>query len=115
MHEYSIAQSLLSRVDASLAGHRVVAIRRLDVRIGELSGVDAGLLKTAYELCRAGTPCEQAALEVSAVPARWVCRSCGEPAPKGERLICPACGTGMRLVEGDEIILDRIEAEVEDV
>jgi hydrogenase nickel incorporation protein HypA/HybF len=115
MHEYSIAQSLLHRVDASLAGHRVVAIRRLSIRIGELSGIDAGLLRTAYELCRAGTPCGEAELEISDVAARWACPSCGEAAPKGGRLFCSGCGAGMRLVEGDEIILDRIEAEVEDV
>jgi hydrogenase nickel incorporation protein HypA/HybF len=115
MHEYSIAQSLLTRVDASLAGHHVVAIRRLSVRIGELSGVDAGLLRTAYELCRTGTPCDGAELDIADVPARWTCKACEQSARQGGRLICPACGGPMTLAEGDEIVLDRIEAEVEDV
>lgn len=115
MHEYSIAQSLLNRVGETLAGYRVVAIKRLHVRIGELSGVDGELLRTAYDLCRVGTPCEAADLDVITVPVRWSCPNCNREAARGERLVCPACGAGVRLVEGDEILLERIEAEVDDV
>jgi hydrogenase nickel incorporation protein HypA/HybF len=115
VHEYSIAQSLLNRVDESLVGYRVVAITRLHVRIGELSGVDGGLLHTAYQLCRVGTSCERADLDVTTVPARWSCSICSRDAARGERLVCPACGGGVRLTAGDEILLERIEAEVDDV
>jgi hydrogenase nickel incorporation protein HypA/HybF len=115
VHEYSIARSLLDRVDASLAGYRVVAVTQLHVRIGELSGVDGGLLQTAYELCRVGTPCERADLTVTTVPARWSCPACSRDAGQGDRLVCPACGRGVKLVAGDEILLERVEAEVDDV
>lgn len=113
MHEYSIVQSLFGRVEESLRGHRVTAVRRLTVKIGELSGVDPGLLRTAYELCAPGTRCAGADLVVVAVPARWCCRACGQEVARGGRLACASCGGGVELAEGSEIVLDRIEAEVE--
>jgi hydrogenase nickel incorporation protein HypA/HybF len=115
MHEYSIVQSLLGRVEASVRGYEVNTIRRLKLRIGELSGVDAGLLRTAYEMCIPGTLCEGAALEILDVPARWRCANCEQDAPRGQRLTCAACGGAVRLVEGDEILLETIDLEVDDV
>ena len=41
------------------------------VAIGEMSGVDCGLLTTAYEVFRAGTLCEHASLTIDRIPARW--------------------------------------------
>ncbi len=115
MHEYSIVQSLLGRVEASVAGYDASAIRRVKVRIGELSGVDAGLLRTAYDLCVAGTLYERTALEICDVPARWRCPRCERDAPKGQRLVCAACGGAVTLIEGDEILLETIDLEVDDV
>jgi hydrogenase nickel incorporation protein HypA/HybF len=115
VHEYSIVQALLKRVQESLDGYDVRSIRSLQVRVGELSGVDAGLLRTAYELCTPGTPCENAALRILEVPARWRCPHCERDMPVGKRLSCESCGGTVRLVEGDEIILDKIDVEVEHV
>lgn len=115
MHEYSIVQSLLGRVDQSIRGYDVVAIRRLRVRIGALSGVDGELLRTAYELCTPGTPLERAALEIEDVPARWSCPRCGRDGAAGERLSCPVCDVALALVAGDEIVLEKIDLEVNDV
>lgn len=115
MHEYSIIQSLLGRVQESVRGYEGGAVRRLKVRIGELSGVDAGLLRTAYELCVPGTLCEGASLEIHDVPARWRCPRCERDAPRGQRLACAGCGGIVTLVEGDEILLETIDLEVADV
>jgi hydrogenase nickel incorporation protein HypA/HybF len=96
VHEYSIVQSLLNRVQDSLRGYDVRSVRRLRLRLGELSGVDAGLLRTAYDMCAPGSICDGAVLEIG-------------------RLACPACGGGVRLLEGDEIVLETIDLEVENV
>lgn len=55
MHEYSIIQALLDRVDEEVRRRGATAVHRLDVSLGELSGVDPGLLATAFETFRAGT------------------------------------------------------------
>jgi len=112
MHEYSIVQALVDRVDAEVRARRATAVHCLSVRIGELSGVEVDLLTTAYETFRARTVCEDAALQVQRVPARWECPSCGRSIGRGEWLTCPLCVVPARLTQGDEIMLDRIEMEV---
>lgn len=115
MHEYSIVQALLGRVEESVKAYDVARIRNLRIRIGALSGVDGGLLRSAYELCAPGTFCDGASLEIEEVPARWGCPTCGRDARAGERLSCASCGSPLRLVEGDEIVLEKIDLEVNDV
>ena len=112
MHEYSIARSLLDRVQHEVTAHNGTGVHRLWVRIGELSGVEVGLLQTAYEMCRVSTLCEHAPMEVTRQDARWECPRCQVSIAQGMRLMCDACGTAARLVQGDEIMLDRIEMEV---
>ena len=115
MHEYSIVQALLAQVETQAARHGATAVKRLEVRIGELSGVEIELLKTAYEMMRERTICGGAPLEITPVAPRWECRSCGHEITQGGALQCPACGSPARLAAGDEIVLDRIELEVADV
>lgn len=112
MHEYSIVQALVERVDAEARARRATAVHRLSVRIGELSGVEVELLTTAYATFRERTICEGAELTVQMVPARWECPGCGRAIARGDLLTCPTCAVPARLAEGDEIMLDRIEMEV---
>ena len=62
MHEYSIVQALLERVEAEAAARGAVAVERVVVQIGELSGVEIELLATAYDTFRERTICERAPL-----------------------------------------------------
>ena len=112
MHEYSIVQALMDRVGAEARARGATAVHRLSIRIGELSGVEPVLLTTAYETFRTRTICEHADLAVQIVDARWECPGCGRAIGRGDRLACAACALPARLVEGDEITLDRIEMEV---
>ena len=97
MHEYSIVRALISRVEAEARSHGALSVQRLQVRIGELAGVEPTLLASAFAQARARTICRNAALEIEAVPARWRCPRCDGPA---------------HLAGGDEILLERIEMEV---
>jgi hydrogenase nickel incorporation protein HypA/HybF len=112
MHEYSLVQSLLDRVDREACDRGATAVRRVWVRIGELSGVAPELFDTAFELFRTETICRNAELMIDSVEARWECRICRRPLARGETLSCVDCGAAARLVSGDEITLDRIELEV---
>lgn len=115
MHEYSIIQALLQRVDAEARERHATSIARLRVALGELSGVDPELLKSAYEVFRDRTLCHGADLEIRTVPALWVCPACGRNLPRGDVLRCPSCQAPARLAAGDEIVLEQIEMEVQDV
>ncbi len=112
MHEYSIVQALVERVETIARERRAIAVRRLLVRIGELSGVERDLLATAYATFRERTVCENADLTILPVAARWACPDCRRSVPRGQILKCGACGVPARLAEGDEIVLERIEMEV---
>jgi len=112
VHEYSLVQALLEQVDRQARAHHAVAVHKLHVSVGELSGVEVPLLETAYETFRQRTLCAGADLEVHPVAARWACPGCGRIVRRGEPLRCGDCGTPARLEAGDEIVLERIEMEV---
>jgi hydrogenase nickel insertion protein HypA len=112
VHEYSLIQALVERVEAEVRARAAVSVQRLEVRIGESAGVDVELFKTAYLTFRERTVCEGAVLDVQVVPVQWACGQCGAPIERGRALRCPTCHHPARLIAGDEIILDRIEMEV---
>ncbi len=113
MHEYSIVQSLIERVEREAAARGSKRVVRVHVQLGELSGVEPELLATAYETFRDRTVCADAPMILDRVAASWECRRCGH-AIHG-RLRCEACRGPATLVAGDEIVLQRIEMEVPDV
>lgn len=112
MHEYSIVQSLFDRIDEQAEAHGAAAVTRVRLRIGSMSGVEVDLLKSAFDLFRQGTICENAEMEVVFVEAVWGCQRCKQPIPIGAALRCGACDMPARLLEGDEIVLDQLELEV---
>ena len=115
MHEYSIATALLERVAAEADKHGARSVRRVTVRLGELSGVEPELLSTAFELARENTSCASASLEVDYVKARWACRACELEVDPKVALQCASCGGSACLVAGEELDLCSLELEVSDV
>lgn len=112
MHEYSIVQALMDRIGEEAARHGATGVHAARVKVGELAGVDAELLKTAWDTFREGTLCAEAPLTIDIVPARWACPSCAHRPARGAALWCGACGQPVRLAEGDELLLERVELEV---
>jgi hydrogenase nickel incorporation protein HypA/HybF len=113
VHEYSLVEALVRRVEEEARRRRATRVHSLRVSLGELAGVDPGLLRTAYETFRAGTLCEEAALELVTFPAAWSCPSCGRDLARGAVLTCAACGVPARLSErSDALLLDSIDLEV---
>jgi len=91
MHEYSIVQALYDSIVAQAATRGAATVHAVRVRIGELSGVDPGLLETAWRTFKVHTICEDARMTLELVPARWVCRRCGRPAPVRGIRRCAEC------------------------
>jgi hydrogenase nickel incorporation protein HypA/HybF len=113
MHEYSLVEALVRRVEEEARRRRALAVHALSVRVGELSGVDPELLQTAYDTFRAGTGCDGVPLRLTRVPATWSCPRCRAPIPRGEVLRCGACDVPAQLDPGsDALTLDAIEMEV---
>lgn len=112
MHEYSIVQALVTQVEEQVRRHQARAVHAVCVQVGELSGVEVSLLKTAYDLFREDTVCAHAELKVEAVDARWECRACRAELAPGGPLACDRCGGAVKLTQGDEIVLAKLELEV---
>jgi hydrogenase nickel incorporation protein HypA/HybF len=113
MHEYSLVEALVRRVEEEARGRGATKIHGLKVTMGEMAGVDSELFQTAYETFRAGTLCEDAWLEILHHPASWACSGCGKAIAKGEPLRCSACGAPGKLDENsDALLLESIDMEV---
>ena len=115
MHEYSIVASLIDRVQQEADAHGGARVHRLHVTIGELSGVEVDLLKTAFDTFRERTVCDGAEMTIDTVAPAWACPSCERSVARGAILRCEACDRPARMIQGDEIILQRIEMEAPNV
>ena len=111
MHEYSIVQTLMDRIEVEAEKVRAVEVKTVELRIGKASGVEIDLLSTAFETFRHGSLCANAELRIESIAPIWRCPKCGSDRAAGDILRCPRCLVPARLVEGDEIILQRIEME----
>ena len=105
----------MAQIEHQVATHDAVAVHRVRVTLGALSGVEPDLLLSAFEMMREGTVCRAATLDIQHVPAEWVCGSCGEPIAAGAPLRCTSCGRPARLARGGDMVLEQLELEVGDV
>lgn len=112
MHEYSLVQALLERVDLEVRRRQATAVHRVRVRIGELAGVEVPLLRTAFTMARGGSTCADAELELVPIAARWHCTRCEIDIERGMSLRCPRCDRPAALVEGGDLFLESVEMEV---
>ena len=113
MHEYSLVQALLDRVETEARARHASAVHRVTVRIGRMGGVEPGLFASAFALSRAGTLCEHAELDLRSEDVRWVCVACDREIPPGRALACPSCGWPAEMAGGDALMLEGIELEVD--
>lgn len=117
MHELSVAQALLDQVEA-IAGERgAVIIHAVTIQVGPLSGVEPDLLMRAFEVARlAREMTEQATLTIEAVEVRVTCTDCGcEGAAAPGNLVCLRCTSHhTRLLQGEELLLRRVEFDIPD-
>ncbi len=113
MHEYSLVEALIRRVEDEARRRNALAVHGLKVSLGELAGVDPELVQTAFETFRQGTLCERTALEVVRCPAQWACPRCGRGFAHGDVLQCEPCGEPARLTEkSDALLLESIDMEI---
>ena len=113
MHELSIADALLERVQQEAARRSGVRVTRVGVRVGELSGVNIDALAFGFETLVRSTPWESLALDIEYCPRLQRCQSCGHefPAPDSATR-CPRCGAAnTECIGGEELDLAYLEVE----
>lgn len=110
MHELSIAEAIVEVAERHAAGRTVT---KVEVRVGHLRQVVPTALKFSFELITQGTALDGSDLVIEAVPARGLCRDCGEESTMAEfPLACSVCGgLDMEILAGEELQVDSLELE----
>jgi hydrogenase nickel incorporation protein HypA/HybF len=111
MHEASIVESLINLVRENVPDAR--RVRRVDVRVGLLSGVSPDAMQFYFEIMRDETLSGQAELAVSLEPLKAHCEGCGADHCLSEVVwLCPNCGArSLAFRNGEELHLSSIEVE----
>jgi hydrogenase nickel incorporation protein HypA/HybF len=113
MHELGIATSILERVKRAAAERPGVAIQKVGVRVGELSGVDPEALSFAWEALLKDTPWEPVVLEIDFRRRVQRCRDCSHEFETDAFLTeCPNCASvHTETISGDELDIVFFELE----
>lgn len=116
MHERSVATTLIRKVVAIQSEQKANRVLGIKVTVGEFSGVDADLLRSAIEdLCLSrGYGTWDVAIERVTLQAR--CLPCDKAFPVVEfRFECPACHDRQVCIEqGEEMLLESVTLEMAD-
>lgn len=112
MHELAIARDILGIIRKEMKKGGFKKLKRVRVRVGELSAVDPEALQFSFEACTKGSLLGGAQLVIEEVPLKGRCLGCGAVFRlEGFRSVCSQCkGKDIERVSGDELEVVSMEA-----
>lgn len=123
MHEYGLMEAILRDALAE-ADRRRGTVLGIRVGLGELSGISAASLETAFLALTKGTSAEGARLEIADVAGMVQCDACGlsggprelglEVSHEEPLLLCPRCGFILTATQGHEVALREVTLQLEE-
>lgn len=110
MHELGILNSMVHTLERIVKEQDVTKVHKIVIEIGELSGIVPRYLEQCWPAASYKTFMEGTQLELIVIPGIVKCRSCGRVFNAVySDLSCPDCGgTGMDILEGDDMIIKEI-------
>ena len=116
MHELSVCQALVQQLEDVSAANGRGRVELVRLRIGPLSGVEAQLLRHAFPIASAGTIADRAELAIETAPIIVECKDCGaRSAAAPNRMLCGPCHSfRVRMISGDEMLLESVELAAAD-
>ena len=113
MHEYNITEEILSLALAKAAEAKARRITRINLVLGELSGVVGECVQQYLEILGKGTIADKVVLSFEMKPTILKCRQCGrEFSPVDHNWVCPDCHeANVLIISGRECDLESIEVE----
>lgn len=117
MHELSIVQSLVELCNQQVLKNNLLnedkKIKEVIVKIGVLSGVEPHYLKSAFDVYKIQTICQEAKLSIIHQPILVKCSSCGFMGElKNNEFICPSCNKDeLDVIDGEDMHLMRLVIE----
>jgi hydrogenase nickel incorporation protein HypA/HybF len=112
MHEIAIVSSLFEIINRQVAEHRIEAISRVHLKVGELAALEPMTLTACFEVLAEGTAAQGAELVIETLPVLARCTPCGSTFRVVKyNFQCPDCrGDTVELVGGKELYIDSLEA-----
>jgi len=112
MHEYSIAYDLYATTRKAAIENNASQVKKVSVEVGKMAMVNPEQVIFLFNTIKEDDPLFSAAiLECNEMPPYTKC-SCGY---SGEEIfVCPQCGALPELVKGREIVVTKVEIEVDD-
>ena len=113
MHELPAVEDMIRTLDRESEEKGIKKIERINLSIGELSGIIGECVQIYFDLLSEGHSCEKAELNITHVPAIFKCSKCGKEFPHGKSFNCPDCGGEAVLIKGTgrEFMIVSVEGE----
>ncbi|MDR2080381.1 MAG: hydrogenase maturation nickel metallochaperone HypA [Campylobacteraceae bacterium] len=112
MHELSVVNSLIELCEKNAKANNAEKITKVEVKIGKLSGIEPHFLKLTFDTFKNKTLCNDAELVMNVQKVVVKCLSCGnEQTLENNEFICKACGGEVRVIDGEDMLLMRLEME----
>ena len=113
MHELSITQSILSIVLEKAGEAGAGKVNRVDLVIGEFSGIVDDCVRFYWDFLRKDTIAAGAELSVRKPAAQLRCRGCAAVfTPENGSWACPECHEpSLEIVAGRELYVESIEVD----
>jgi hydrogenase nickel incorporation protein HypA/HybF len=106
MHERGLVQTLLEQVSETALARGLERVREVVLDVGEFAGVDATLLKLAFEEMAPAVLGADVKLDLRQTPLTARCRRCDHDFRVAAfRFACPACGGDVDVTGGEEFRL----------
>ncbi len=115
MHEFSIAQNIITIVEEELSKQKEMKpVRKIFFHTGRLNAVIPETLRFGFDIQKREKPLlSKATLEIDEIPIKIKCRECGQVTELDEpAFLCPACGSQqIKVISGKHMTIDSIELE----
>jgi hydrogenase nickel incorporation protein HypA/HybF len=105
MHELSIATNIIEFAEEFAKEHQVKKLKRIELEIGQLSGIVLDSLKFALDFAVKNTVLEQAEIGITVIPGKAICNKCQTPFDIVHwSTVCPACQSmDFEILDGKEM------------
>ena len=113
MHEASITQSIIESVLETVAQEcEKCTVTSVYITVGVSQGIVPESMEMFFEMQKTGTPLENAELVITTQGLEAHCPVCNKDYSLDiPVLYCPECGSPMKLIKGNEILITEIEIE----
>ena len=113
MHELSITQGILSVVLEQAEANQASKITKIDLTIGELSGIASECVEFYFDLLSKDTIAAEASLSFHRLPVKLRCRNCDASFfPDNFDWTCPNCREqNVEIISGRECSVTSIEVD----